>query len=171
MIYANGNPEDHAWLLIDEDEDGFLSIKKDACCDICEKKIPILILCKDCKERRQAHVKKHPKEEQGICNFCERTVSLLFCCPNCKWNLCRECKYGDDLIQEGINCCEYKELIKQPSPIDPISTPVIQNSRLISEEELEQKISSEPKQEEKADSKKLKTQRDLQLFQEFLELR
>ena len=41
-----------------------------------------------------------------MCEFCEKRNKLTYKCENCNYILCEDCKYGDNLIPLGVNCCD-----------------------------------------------------------------
>jgi hypothetical protein len=50
------------------------------------------------------------QEYMNECDFCEKSVDKLIYCSKCKRKLCVDCKYGDDVTPEGINCCELDKI-------------------------------------------------------------
>lgn len=138
-------PDERDWIFVFDGNEEF-EIQRQIQCDLCDKKIPSFILCKDCKKRHRPleknknSVQKEDESESTIlflekkdrCDFCERDVQNVIYCKQCHWKLCENCKFGDDLIPEGVNCCEYKKLRES-----------------IQEEEIKEKdppsIQSEPK--------------------------
>lgn len=51
------------------------------------------------------------------CNFCELKKKGIEMnkCDKCNMLLCNDCKYGDDITPEGINCCELEKNINEVS--------------------------------------------------------
>lgn len=56
-------------------------------------------------------------KELYICNFCElkKKGIEMITCSNCNRTLCNDCKYGDDITPEGINCCKLEKNINEVS--------------------------------------------------------
>ena len=47
------------------------------------------------------------------CDFCENKRDKLIDCNNCEITLCEDCKYGDDVTPEGIDCCVLNKIHKK----------------------------------------------------------
>lgn len=103
-MFQVDNHEELDWIMV---FDGFeeFEIRQNLTCDLCERSIPSFVLCQTCKNAREKNRPEQPPCA-GICRFCEKDVSVLYSCEKCPNKLCMECKFGDDLMPEGVNCCE-----------------------------------------------------------------
>jgi len=47
-----------------------------------------------------------------VCEWCEnkKKISEMITCGDCNKKFCKDCKYGDDVIPTGFNCCELDNL-------------------------------------------------------------
>ena len=43
------------------------------------------------------------------CEWCELKKDNVTKCDKCNRNFCDDCRYGDDITPEGVNCCELDE--------------------------------------------------------------
>lgn len=50
--------------------------------------------------------------KKQICDFCENKRDKLIDCNKCEMTLCEDCKYGDDVTPEGIDCCDLNKRYK-----------------------------------------------------------
>ena len=43
------------------------------------------------------------------CEWCELKKDNVTKCDKCNRNFCDDCRYGNDITPEGVNCCELNE--------------------------------------------------------------
>ena len=112
--------EEEDWILVATGGSHDFELQTTLQCDLCDRHIPAFILCETCKHN------KRPKKEEDImveekikeevlieCEICGKKESSLFHCEFCEKKLCRECRFGDDVVQTGVKCCQEKE---RPKP-------------------------------------------------------
>ena len=114
--------EEDDWILVSTGWSQDFELKTNLQCDLCDRHIPAFILCEICKNNKESTVQREeePFEKKEIdkpvyeCEICGKKDTIWFSCEFCKKKLCQECKFGDQIVRSGIQCCDEKKNTTNP---------------------------------------------------------